>query len=237
METPQLCVELEQETEQEQENYIIYINQYNLEFDNIDYLIKFGKQANKELILFIKEENIISSGYYQKFFTLQQLQKKNKYFESFNTIDEIIGIFNDIILEKKLIIKNINEELSVIFKINIIGKEEEIIFRIKKKRLETEKLLDNLISYMNKINLEINSLKNENKTLKEENKMLNEKIDYFLKNYKSNKDINNIIKGKDNINGKDIKEDKNEIIINNKEENKKENKEEKNYIQNFRKNN
>ena len=52
-------------------------------------------------------ENIISSEYYQNSFTLQQLQQINKCFRLFDTIDETIENFKDIISDKKILIKKI----------------------------------------------------------------------------------------------------------------------------------
>ena len=116
METPTIHVELNQE------NNITFVNEFTLEFDNIKYLIKFGKSSNKEeLIIYIKEENILNSEYYQNYYTLQQLQKINKYFRVFDNIDETIENFKDIISEKRLIIKKINDVLYITFKINKIG--------------------------------------------------------------------------------------------------------------------
>ena len=42
--------------------------------ENINYLIKFGKlkDMEEELIIFVKEENIISSGYYRRIFYFRQ---------------------------------------------------------------------------------------------------------------------------------------------------------------------
>ena len=148
METPTIHVELNQE------NNITFVNEFNLEFDNLKYLIKFGKSSNKEeLIIYIKEENILNSEYYQNSYTLQQLQKINKHFRVFDNIDETIENFKDIISEKRLIIKKINDVLYIIFKINKIGKgEEEINLEFKKSKLGTDKIVDNLISQINNIN-------------------------------------------------------------------------------------
>jgi hypothetical protein len=170
METSSIHVELNQE------NNITFVNEFNLEFDNLKYLIKFGKSSNKEeLIIYIKEENILNSEYYQNYYTLQQLQKINKYFRVFDNIDETIENFKDIISEKRLIIKKTNDVLYITFKINKIGKgEEEFNLEFKKSKLGTDKIVDNLISQINNINLEINNLKYENKNLKEEIKNIKE---------------------------------------------------------------
>ena len=191
METPTIHVELNQE------NNITFVNEFNLEFDNLKYLIKFGKSSNKEeeLIIYIKEENILNSEYYQNYYTLQQLQKINKYFRVFDNIDETIENFKDIISEKRLIIKNINDVLYITVKINKIGKgEEEINLEFKKSKLGTDKIVDNLISQINNINLEINNLKNEINNLKNENKNLKEENNFIKEDVKITKEENKSLK-------------------------------------------
>ena len=90
-----------------EEKKIKFINEYNLNFDNINYLLKFGKiKTNvEELIIFIKEENVIDSYFYQQSYSLEELQKKNKSFRLFDSIDETIECLKDIISEKKVLIK------------------------------------------------------------------------------------------------------------------------------------
>jgi len=169
-----------------EEKKIKFINEYNLNFDNINYLLKFGKIKNnvEELIIFIKEENVIDSYFYQQSYSLEELQKKNKSFRLFDSIDETIECLKDIISEKKVLIKKINEVLTIIFILNKLGKgEEEVNFTLTKNNLNIEKVVDNLISHIKNINIEINELKNEikdlkieNENLKKENKIINEKF-------------------------------------------------------------
>lgn len=243
METPDIHIETETETETEKENNI-FINESLLEFGNINYIVKIGKSLKRELILYIKEENIISSGYYQNYFTLQKLKKINNYFKTFDTIDKIIEIFKDILCNKNLIITKINDDLSILFIINKNrNNKEEVNIKLKKRYLETQEILDILISHINNINLEINALKNEKKNLKEENKKLIKKVDDFLKGNKSIEDIDENKKEKPKmVSEKQILEQEseknnktdNEIIKDKekeKEGNKKENKEEKKEIQ------
>ena len=127
-------------TELNKEN-IAFIHEFNLEFENIKYLIKLGKSSNnEELIIYIKEGNMKSSEYYQNSFTLEQLQKINECFNLFHTIDEIIKNFKDKISEKKIFIKKINDGLSLIFKAN--KDEKKVIFKFKISELRTDKKED-----------------------------------------------------------------------------------------------
>ena len=82
---------------------ITFINEYNLNFDNVGYLLKVGiiPIRIKELIIFIKENNQVNSFCYQSSFSLETLQKMNKSFRQFDSIEEIIDILKEIINEKK----------------------------------------------------------------------------------------------------------------------------------------
>ena len=121
------------------EDNIVFLKEFN--FENLKYLFKFGKSSNnEEFIIYAQEENIISSEYYQNSFILQKLQQINKCFRLFDTIDETIENFKDIISEKKIFIKKINDGLSLAFKINKIGKgEEEINLELKKGNQKLKK--------------------------------------------------------------------------------------------------
>jgi len=158
---------------------IKYIQEYELNFDNIIYLLKIGKIVNEieELIFFVEIKNSIEVLYYQIIFSLENLQKMNKIFRQFDTIDEIIDTLKEIISDKNIIIKKENDELLIKFKFKKLGKgEEEIIFKLEKNNLENGKIIENLISNINNLKLEIknlttniNNLKLEIYKLKNEN--------------------------------------------------------------------
>ena len=143
---------------------IKYINEFELNFENTIYLLKIGKIVNEieEIIFFVEIKSTIDVLYYQINYSLENLGKKNKIFRQFDSIDEIIDIFKEIILDKNIIIKKENDELFIIFKFKKLGKgEEEIIFKLEKNNLENGKIIKNLISNINNLKLEIEKLKNE----------------------------------------------------------------------------
>ena len=143
---------------------IKFINEYQLNFENIFYLLKIGKIENEieEIIIFVKIENNIDTVYYQNNFTLDNLQKMNKIFRQFDTIDETIDALKDIISDKNIIIKKENDELLIKFKFKKLGKgEEELIFKLTKNNIENGKIIENLISNINGLKLEIEKLKKE----------------------------------------------------------------------------
>ena len=136
------------------EKDIKFIEEHKLYLDNKNYVLKFGKIENKieELIIFAKDENLIDTCYYQSCFSIENLQKVNKLFRQYDTIDEAIDALKDIISHKKISITKENSELHIILKYVKLGKgEEEIIFILKKSNLESGKIIQNLISNINNL--------------------------------------------------------------------------------------
>ena len=71
--------------------------------------------------------------YYQRFLSMENLQKVNKIFWQYDSIDEVIDALKDIISHKQISIKKENNDLHLILKYEKLGKgEEEIIFVLKK---------------------------------------------------------------------------------------------------------
>ena len=143
---------------------ITFINEYNLNFDNVGYLLKVGiiPTTIEELIIFVKETTLLNSFVYQSSFSLETLQKMNKSFRQFDSIEEVIDILKEIITEKKISIKKIKLDLDNIFKLKRPGKgEEEIHFCLNKTNLSVEKIIENLINHINDMKLEINGLRSE----------------------------------------------------------------------------
>ena len=143
---------------------IKYINEYKINSENSIYAVKIGKiiTQSEELTIFVKNENIINRDYYQSNFSLENLQKMNKIFRQYDTIDETIDTLKDIISEKKWSFKKENDLLFIIFKIKKLGKgEEEFNLKLEKKNEETGKIIDNLITNFNNLKLEVEELKNE----------------------------------------------------------------------------
>ena len=152
--------------------------------ENINYLIKLGKIKDKEeeLIIFVKEENVISSGYYQESFTLDNLQKLSKCFRFFDTIDETIDALKDVIEANKISIKKDLDILNFMVKFNIAGKgEEEVNLKLSKNSLSIGKIVEGLIEQINEMKKEIKQNKEEIKQNKEEIKRINEKLDILFK--------------------------------------------------------
>ena len=152
--------------------------------ENVNYLIKFGKfkSEQEELIIFVKEENIISSGYYQESFSLDNLQKLSKCFRFFDTIDETIDGLKEVIEDNKISIKKDLDVLNFMVKLNRGGKgEEEVNLKLTKNSLSTGKIVESLIEQINEMKKEIKENKEEMNEMKKEIKKINEKLDILFK--------------------------------------------------------
>ena len=148
---------------------IKFINEYKINLENKIYAVKIGKILDEieELTIFVKNENEIDREYYQSNFSLENLQKMNKIFRQFDTIDETIDALKEIISEKNIALKKENDVLFVIFKLKKLGKgEEELNLKLSKNNIETGKIIDGLISNINNLKLEVEELKNQIKLKK-----------------------------------------------------------------------
>lgn len=152
-----------------QKKDIQFTNEYKLDINKINYLIKIGiVMEAKELAIFVQEDSI-KEYYYQNCFSLEYFQNNNKMFKMFDKIEEIIDALKDIILNKKITItkEKEDEELSFILKFKILGKaEEEIKLILAKCNEKTEKIIENLKIKIEDLKSEVLKLKNEINTKK-----------------------------------------------------------------------
>ncbi len=123
---------------------------------------------NKNNSLFIScrmNENIINH-IYEKSFSMEQIQQ-NKYFYQFDTISEII---KEIILKnntKKPLIKEGENEISLIIYLST-SKIKDVIFSIPEKKKNSDDKIEELYQIIFDMKKEINELKEENKKIKDE---------------------------------------------------------------------
>ena len=119
----------------------------------------FKISFNEELMFIeINEEGqFISSNEFNIYINLEQFKKIDNYFAQFVSLSEVCDSFEELIRIKKLSI--IKEEKNIRIKINnpiLTKKEFEINIPIKEK--DTKNEIENIISYVNKLNEKINSL-------------------------------------------------------------------------------
>ena len=151
------------------QNDIKFIDEYRINLENKIYVLKIGKLTSdvEELTIFAKNENEIGREYYQNNFPLEKLYKENKILRQFDTIDEIIDALKEIISEKNMVLKIVNNTLLITFKMKKLGKgEEEVNLTLTKNNIEIGKMVDILLSNMNKFKSDLEHLKEQVKLKK-----------------------------------------------------------------------
>ena len=79
------------------------LKEFKLFENNKEYAISFGKSSNFEKLGFnIKESSWESTSFYEYFYSLNELQKINKYFRIFDNINEVISIIGEIFEDKNV---------------------------------------------------------------------------------------------------------------------------------------
>jgi len=155
MDTSTPCANLDQKN-------IKLIKEYKLSFESTDYILKLLR-LKQDLILLVNEQNTINSFCFQEIFSLEKLQKMNKIFRLFESIDEVKNTLEEIISLKRISLKKENGNILVSFKFNKPVKgDEDIIFTLVKVNLSPNEIIENLISYINNLKKEIDDLKNNN---------------------------------------------------------------------------
>jgi len=130
---------------------------FKISEDNINFLLSLS--TNEKIIFFeIEKENEFPKKEYNLLLDLEQLIKINKYFNQFESINEVESSFETLIETKKISL--ISEEKEIKIKIiNPLNKKEFYIsIPLKEKSLKNE--IDSIIPYITTLNDKINKLEN-----------------------------------------------------------------------------
>jgi len=205
------------------------IKEYKLINNEKEYLIQLGKTSINERIGFkIKEISSVQKIIYNKYLSLEELQKISKSFRVFDNIDEALTSIEDIFQENNASIKSENDNLYINLQINKVGKGKELVeIKLEKRAFSLKEMNENLENDIKNLKMEIEEIKNNNKSLKEEIKNLkddnlNEKneINYLKKEIELlKKEIEKLTMNEKNIkNTISLINKMNSEIINEKEE-------------------
>ena len=138
-------------------------------------------------------------------FTFDEIIEKNSYFKSFNSLDEVLDEFNDLVKENKTAIEETENNLKIIIPVHH-RLNKEITFTLKKNEKNDNEKINDLAQLINKQNQEITDLKAENNKLKNEISELKKDINDIKLRFnifsKSKEERQTI----DNLNSKIIKE-------------------------------
>ena len=218
-----------QKTKDDSNLILNQIKEYKLINNEKEYLIQLGKTSINEKIGFkIKEISSDQKIIYDKYLTLEELQKISKSFRVFDNIDEALTIIEDIFQENNASMKSENDNLYINLQINKVGKGKEIIeIKLGKRSFSLKEMNEKLENDIKNLKIEIEEIKNNNKSLKEEIKNLeddnlNEKneINYLKKEIELlKKEIEKLAMNEKKIKNKiTIIKNINSEIINKKEE-------------------
>ena len=186
----------------ELEEEIKDIKEYNLDSNSKSFSVKIGKLNNSQKIVFmIQEINSLQNYNYRSDFSLENLKNLSKLFRIFDSIEEAFNEINNIINNKKIIIKEESNEINLYLTLsNLSSKTETICIKIKKKNLSNDKINEVIFKELKEIknSLKEEKIKNENlkRTVDElikENNQLKEKVKQIFdwKETQQRKNINN----------------------------------------------
>ena len=186
----------------ELEEEIKDIKEYNLDSNSKSFSVKIGKLNNSQKIVFmIQEINSLQNYNYRSDFSLENLKNLSKLFRIFDSIEEAFNEINNIINNKKIIIKEESNEINLFLTLsNLSSKTETICIKIKKKNLSNDKINEVIFKELKEIknSLKEEKIKNENlkRTVDElikENNQLKEKVKQLFdwKETQQRKNINN----------------------------------------------
>ena len=186
-------------TETKKENPEI-VKEYEIELNNEIYTLKIGKFSNETEINFSINQNNNSLLLFEGNYSLNDLCKINQSFRFFNSINELINSFDNLVSNKKILIEK-NENISLklgILMSNFMGKEDKVLIDLKLNELPekvgNKKLLEKIIELENKLLQKDEEIKMLNKKFEEIEKRI-EKIEN-----KTKIEIKSDIVTKDDIN-------------------------------------
>ena len=157
----------------------ITIIKTQLEFNNNIYTFYLDKIGDLKL-KFILVKNGRNCLKYENEYDLNDLHQKNKYFKMFDTLKDLQTDLIEIIKEKNICIKNINNK-EIILQLKVISRKDNIInFQLSKVELNEKEKIDIIINDISIIKNEFHKFKNnyiiEYNKLKEELKLKGQKI-------------------------------------------------------------
>ena len=203
------------------------MKEYNFDSESKAFSIKVGKLNNSQKIIFmIQETNHPKNFDYCSDFSLEDLRKLSKLFRIFDSIEEAFNEINNIINNKKIVIKEESNEINLCLTLSNLSSQAEIIsIKLKKKNLSNEKINEMIFKELNGIKKSLEEeKKNENlkkivDELIKENNQLKEKVkqlfDWKEKQQGKNENININVNKQYNIDSKIInKKEETELLTN-----------------------
>ena len=146
--------------------------------DNINYEITIA--FNEQLMYFeINEKKNIIKEDFNIYISLEELRKIDRFFNQFETLEEVFDSLKTLIAKKNLFI--VKERINMKIKIINPANNKEFYINVPLKEKDFKRELNSIIPYINTLNEKVKNLENEVSILKNK---LNEIHDIFL--YKDN---------------------------------------------------
>ena len=147
--------------------------EYTLKSEDRTFQIKL--YLSSDITIEVNELNKIKGIFYSGTFSLDDLFKLSKGFKQCENIKDAYDFIIQILEDKKASINNINDNvLSLIIKVNELGKEKDVLLTLNKKKMNDNAIIEELVK-------KVNQLEEENKSLKKDIKDIKEKFNLFEK--------------------------------------------------------
>ena len=134
---------------------------------DFNYKIKLTFSSDK-LLIDIEQEDSFPQLYYSSTFSLEEIQKKDKWFRLFDTFDESIDTIDGLFEDKKVNIIKQENNINLIM-IHVEKKISDSVFTVEKKKEpeEEEDIMPKLIESHNDLRKRVKILEKSNKQMKE----------------------------------------------------------------------
>ena len=148
------------------------IKDFEIKINNKDYILNLGiKSEENKIFIILKSKDIFNLNFYQFESTYENLIKLNKYFNGFESLEEIEEEILNIIADKKYSVENDNKNIKIILDLNFGKKTRKIEIILEK----TEISVNTILKQNEKIKeqeLRIKELEKEISEYKENNNLL-----------------------------------------------------------------
>ena len=147
-------------------NNFIDKKSFNVKFNDTSFILIISSNSSSIRFNLSQVENTQFYSF-EETYTLEQLIKRNNIFIVFESIDSLIDSIEKILNNNKyLISQNNNNEMIITLKVSMFEKDINVDLPLKKKKIEQNDLISRLCQQIEKLNKEINEIKNENLNIK-----------------------------------------------------------------------
>ena len=173
MESPPTS-EIKKETKMETPK-IINSNTYNLKKEDVSISVTLSNLSNNTLQIKITENDSIPSRSYSENFTLENLQKLNRYFKLFETIEEILPEFKNLFEDNKInfTLKSDSVELDLILPLKVI---EKAVLTIPETEKDQKQVISDLCTIVNELRKKVKKLETQLEKTKISEEQLKENL-------------------------------------------------------------